>query len=185
MEAQAQCGIIRRILHTLFTIPAHTPMPGRMKAGLLALWLMTGFVALVFFLGLLYFVIPHKPDYSYAGVIPLVVLFFGYPLPIFLFVCLWAIRRGHRLAAILCLFVPVFLSLPLVTELVIASLSVSLDAFDLAFSNEIFGLLQWIVRLFMLAVLIAAAPLAFGVRAKEWYWQWQRKKDYVSRKERR
>jgi hypothetical protein len=77
-------------------------------------------------------------------------------LSAFSFACLRGISRGHRVAAILALLVPVFLALPFIT--IVAGIADSM---------------AWIAIPFvlMLAAQAAICPLAFGAKTLEWYRQ--------------
>ncbi|MDR2128104.1 MAG: hypothetical protein LBP52_03430, partial [Burkholderiaceae bacterium] len=164
-------GILARV-RDVFTIPAHAPpMPGKMKAGLLVLWLLTGFIVLVLGQNLLYLVLSKVSGKE--AFLPVFVLFYGFPLPIFMSACLLLVRRGYRAPAILCLLVPVFLFLPPSIIIFTGGILVPLEYFGIIKTSiDSFGQLQnWIVRPLLVAVLIAATPLAFGARAEEWYRQ--------------
>jgi hypothetical protein len=169
--------IIMRI-YDLFTIPADAPpMPGRMKVGLLALWLLMGFIVFVFCMNLLYLFFDKNP--GYAALLIFLVLIFVAPIPLPLLICLLRIQRGRkdRTAAIFCLCVPVFLFLPPITELIFVSFELFLPLLGIhKNSDSLFWFLEWTIRPFLVAVLIAAAPLAFGARAKEWYQLCRQKK---------
>jgi hypothetical protein len=127
-----------------------------MKVGLCALLLLTGLVAMLALLNFAGF----QDAVRLAALFPFLVMVGAVPLLAFMLACLWGISRGHRVAAILVLFVPVFLSLPLVTEVIaIGSMTLMDD------SHEADAWFLWFIilfRLFMLAVLVAAWPLAFG-----------------------
>jgi hypothetical protein len=118
-----------------------------MKAGMWALALLTGLVYLLWFLN-------WELGDSYVSIIPILG---ALPILIFLIFCLVGVSCGHRIAAILVLFVPVFLSLPFVTECLLLFLDGSDTLYAILF------------RLLMLAMLIAAWPLAFGEMARVWY----------------
>jgi hypothetical protein len=128
-----------------------------MAAGLWALWFLAGLIIL---LALLSVEIFSQNTGSLTAFFPFLVIIGAIPLLAFLFVCLWGISRGHRSAAVLALFVPVFLSLPLVTEVI------ALNCMELLkYSADNDARFLWFIilfRLLMLAVLVAAWPLAFG-----------------------
>jgi hypothetical protein len=134
-------------------LPAFHLLPARMKAGLCALWLLTGLCVLLAVLNLA----GVSQNTGFGGLSSFLVLLGAIPLLLFLFVCLWGISRGNQAVAILALIVPVFLSLPLVTEIIALG---TLDSMTLLQDR----LLLWFLilfRLLMLAVLVAAWPLAF------------------------
>ncbi|MDR2636814.1 MAG: hypothetical protein LBB55_00585, partial [Zoogloeaceae bacterium] len=90
------------------------PMPARMKRGLRALRFLARFMVLLVFLNLANFLVPSGHELGHL--LPFIVFIYSLPLLMFLFACLWGISRGHRIAAILALLAPIFLSLPFVTE---------------------------------------------------------------------
>jgi hypothetical protein len=138
------------------------PMPDRMQAGVWALRILTGCVVLLACLNLAVMKGILRSTLGYDELFSFFALVGMLPLLVFLFVCLSGISHGHRIAAILALLAPVFLSLPLVTELLLVFLGGS-GTGDLF----IYGIILF--RILMLAVLIAAWPLAFGEMARTWY----------------
>jgi hypothetical protein len=136
-------------------------MSGEMKAGVWALRLLTGFVALSTLLSLVRF---FQNIDNVGALIPLFMLMGAFPLLVFLFACLWGIARGYRIAAILALLAPVFLALPLITEVIaLGSMALMESICDDCNDHRLY--LLWfgvLFRLLMLTVLAAAWPLAFG-----------------------
>jgi hypothetical protein len=148
---------------------APPPMPNRMEAGLRALELLAGYLALLACLNLAgYF---HKSSFFSFRDLFLALLLGAFLLLAFVLACRAGIQHGYRIAALLVLPVPVFLALPVVTEIMFLYGFALLDAF------KPFSLSLWItmsLRLFLLALLVAAWPLAFGAETWEWYRQWKR-----------
>ncbi|MDR3158653.1 MAG: hypothetical protein LBU11_06515 [Zoogloeaceae bacterium] len=135
-------------------------MSARMKAGLGALWFLTGFSVLLALLNLA----GLFRNTRFGALSSFLVMIGAIPLLAFLFVCLWGISRGYRTTAVLALIAPVFLSLPLVTEIIAFGTLDSIRVL-LEYSHDEDSWFLWFLilfRLLMLAVLVAAWPLAFG-----------------------
>jgi hypothetical protein len=127
-------------------------MSRRLKAGLWVLRLLTGCAAALVFLCLVCLFNAFSPPVSNPaiGAVIFFLLFvaFGFfMLFAFSFACLRGISRGHRIAAILALFVPVFFALPFMAVVAISEFSIAWIAIP-------FGL--------MLTAQAAIWPLAFG-----------------------
>jgi hypothetical protein len=132
-----------------------------MKAGLWVLRLLMGCAALFALLCLAYASRLSFHGTAVVGAITFVSLFAipgFFMFLLFSFACLWGISRGHRVAAILALFVPVFFALPFMAVIVIGMFNIA-----------------WIIIPFVLMLAAQASiwPLAFGATATAWYQQWK------------
>jgi hypothetical protein len=141
-------GLILAALVVIWPLVFGAAIPGRMKAGLWALVLLMGLLTV---LALLHWKM-GKTFLSLDAIL-------GLPLfLIFLFACLLGISCGNRIAAILVLLAPVFLSLPPVTEFLFAFLDGN--------GSRAFLWAVIFFRFLMLAVLIAAWPLGRRLRVQ-------------------
>jgi hypothetical protein len=146
-----------------------------MEAGLWALDLLAGCVALLACLNLAgYFLDKNSGFLSSFRDVSLFVFLCAFLLLAFVLACRWAILRGYRIAAILVLLVPVLLALPFVTEMALLCGFAFTDAFEMFILGISIPL-----RLVLLALLVAAWPLAFGAETGEWYRQWKRKSNDI------